>query len=157
MSTAQSAKRRKLARRQASDRDRAHDDAGYKSWPTLNSLALLYFFSGIPALLYQTVWQRLLVLHSGVGSVSVSIIVAAYMLGLGVGSLLGGQLSRRRSPRQLLWMFAGLEMAVAVYATFSPQLMVDVLYRQFGWLYDDMFTAAVLHVVTLVCPQHLWG
>ena len=42
-------------------------------------LAWLYFVSGIPALVYQTVWQRLLVLHSGVGSTSVAIIVAAYL------------------------------------------------------------------------------
>lgn len=123
----------------------------------LQRLAVLYFFSGIPALLYQTVWQRLLVLHSGVGSVSVSIIVAAYMLGLGLGSLAGGQLSRKRSPRRLLWLFAGLEMAIAAYAHFSPGFLYGILYRELGWLYTSVPTAAVLHAVTLVLPTMLMG
>ena len=53
-------------------------------------LALIVFFaSGFAALLYQVVWQRLLVLFSGADVVSVTIIVAAFMAGLGCGSLAG--------------------------------------------------------------------
>ncbi len=161
MSSVHSAKSRKRASQRITSRDSARRpekmDTSHQSAQNLRRLAVLYFFSGIPALLYQTVWQRLLVLHSGVGSISVSIIVAAYMLGLGLGSLIGGHLSRGRTTRQLLWLFAGLEMMIAAYAFLSPTLMYDWLYRELGWLYDDMWTAAALHVLTLVLPTTLMG
>ncbi len=120
-------------------------------------LSVVYFLSGLPALLYQTVWQRLLVLHSGVGTASVAIIVAAYMLGLGLGSLVGARLSDRLSSRQALTLFAVLEICVATYAFLSPTLLYNVLYKRFGWMYADLWVAALLHVLTLVLPTLLMG
>jgi predicted membrane-bound spermidine synthase len=49
-------------------------------------LAAAFFLSGAAALIYQVTWQRLLALHSGVGIYSVAMIVAAFMVGLGLGS-----------------------------------------------------------------------
>lgn len=120
-------------------------------------LSLLYFLSGLPALLYQTVWQRLLVLHSGVGTASVAIIVAAYMFGLGLGSLVGARLSDRLSSRQALMLFAVLEMSMAAYAFLSPTLLYDILYQRFGWMYANLWVAGLLHVLTLVLPTMLMG
>lgn len=57
-------------------------------------LSVIFFFSGFSALLYQIVWQRLLSVHYGVGATSVTVIVTVYMLGLGVGALVGGRLSK---------------------------------------------------------------
>lgn len=128
-----------------------------ESTDTALRLSLLYFLSGLPALLYQTVWQRLLVLHSGVGTASVSIIVAAYMLGLGLGSLLGAHFSRRMTPRKALTVFASLEMSIAVYAFLSPTLLYDILYQRLGWMYTNLWVAAGLHVATLVLPTTLMG
>ena len=54
-------------------------------------LGLAFFLSGAAALVYQVVWQRILTLHTGIGVVSVSLIVAAFMAGLGLGSHLGGR------------------------------------------------------------------
>ena len=42
------------------------------------------------ALVYQVAWQRILALHSGVGLYSVTMIVAAFLAGLGLGSHVGG-------------------------------------------------------------------
>ena len=53
---------------------------------------LLFFLSGVPALLYQIVWQRALFTIYGVNIESVTIIVTIFMLGLGLGSLAGGWL-----------------------------------------------------------------
>jgi spermidine synthase len=61
----------------------------------MRQLYLLFFLSGFPALLYQIVWQRALFTIYGVNIESVSVVVAAFMLGLGVGSLIGGAISRR--------------------------------------------------------------
>ena len=59
----------------------------------LRILCVLFFFSGFPALIYQLTWQRELFLIFGVNIESVTIVVTAFMLGLGFGSLAGGWLS----------------------------------------------------------------
>jgi spermidine synthase len=58
-------------------------------------LCVLFFFSGFPALIYQLTWQRTLFLIFGVNIESVTIVVTAFMLGLGLGSHAGGWLSKR--------------------------------------------------------------
>ena len=44
---------------------------------------LLFFLSGFPALIYQIVWQRTLFAIYGVNMESVTVVVSAFMLGLG--------------------------------------------------------------------------
>src|ERR1035437_6376246 len=79
---------------------------------------LLFFLSGFPALLYQIVWQRALFTLYGVNIESVTMVVTAFMLGLGLGSLVGGALSRsRRLP--LLQVFGLVELLIASYGMFS--------------------------------------
>ena len=58
------------------------------AWTRL--LCVLFFFSGFPALIYQLTWQRALFRIFGVNIESVTIVVTAFMLGLGLGSLAGG-------------------------------------------------------------------
>jgi len=58
-------------------------------------ISVLFFFSGMPALIYQIVWERVLFSIYGVNAESVAVIVSAFMLGLGLGSLVGGRLSTR--------------------------------------------------------------
>ena len=57
-------------------------------------LSALFLCTGMPALIYQIVWQRVLFLIYGVNSQSVAVVVSAFMLGLGPGSLLGGRCPR---------------------------------------------------------------
>src|SRR5262249_8770398 len=86
--------------------DRGHGRVAH--WTRV--LCLLFFFSGFPALIYQLTWQRALFRIFGVNIESVTIIVAAFMLGLGIGSLAGGWLSQR-SRIALLPLLAGIELA----------------------------------------------
>jgi predicted MFS family arabinose efflux permease len=65
--------------------------------------SLLFFLSGFTALLYQVVWQRLLGLFSGADVYAATIIVAAFMAGLGCGSVAGGALADRLTPRRALY------------------------------------------------------
>ena len=85
-------------------------------------LVLLFFVSGIAALIYQVCWQRLLFQAFGVDMESVTIIVSTFMLGLGVGALAGGQLSDR-FPQRALAMFALFELAIALFGICSPSLI----------------------------------
>jgi predicted membrane-bound spermidine synthase len=57
-----------------------------------------FLLSGAAAIVFEVAWQRLLVLPSGIGTFSVSVVVAAFMAGLGIGSLLGSCPARASSP-----------------------------------------------------------
>ena len=84
-------------------------------------VAVLFFVSGIPALLYQIVWQRALFTIYGVNIESVTVVVAAFMLGLGIGSLAGGWISQR--PKlPILLVFSTMELAIAAYGMGSLPL-----------------------------------
>ena len=120
-------------------------------------VAVAFFLSGAAALVYQVTWQRLLALHSGVGIYSVAMIVAAFMAGLGGGSLLGGRLSVGLAPRSSLLVFAGLELAVGLFGLASGRLYYDWLYLTAGGLYTTTWRAGVLHLLSLALPTTLMG
>src|SRR5260221_719411 len=84
-------------------------------------LGLLFFCSGMPALIYQVVWQRVLFAIYGVNSQSVAVVVTAFMLGLGIGSLLGGYISKRFPTRGIL-IFGVAELGVAVFGLCSLRI-----------------------------------
>ena len=81
----------------------------------------LFFVSGAPALLYQIIWQHHLYTIYGAHAESVAIIVGAFMFGLGIGSLVGGEVSARfkRSP---FYLFAIVECLIGVFGYFSLEL-----------------------------------
>jgi spermidine synthase len=81
-------------------------------------LCVLFFFSGFPALIYQLTWQPQLFLIFGVNIESVTIVVTAFMLGLGLGSLAGGWLSKRPGipPLPLL---AAIELMTGAFGVVS--------------------------------------
>ncbi|MBZ5596724.1 MAG: spermidine synthase [Acidobacteriia bacterium] len=82
---------------------------------------VLFFCSGFPALIYQIVWQRALFGIYGVNIESVTIVVSAFMFGLGLGSLIGGVLSKNaRLP--LLVLFALAELGTAAFGLVSLRL-----------------------------------
>jgi len=91
---------------------------------------LFFFISGFPALLYQIVWQRALFTLYGVNIESVTMVVTAFMVGLGLGSLLGGVVSRRHDW-PLLGVFGVVELLIGFYGCLSL--------RVFHWAAD--FTA----------------
>ncbi len=84
-------------------------------------LYLLFFISGFPALLYQVVWQRTLFSIFGVNIESVTVVVTAFMLGLGLGSMLGGWLSTRSWINRLA-MFGVVELGIAAFGVISLPL-----------------------------------
>jgi len=85
------------------------------------ALCALFFFSGMPALVYQIVWQRALFSIYGVNAQSVAVIVAAFMIGLGIGSLAGGWASSR-FPSKALFLFGAGELGVAIFGLSSLRL-----------------------------------
>ncbi len=60
------------------------------AWLT-TTLGLLFFISGFTGLLYQLVWLRLAFASFGIVTSVLSVLVAVFMLGLSLGSWLGGK------------------------------------------------------------------
>jgi spermidine synthase len=124
--------------------------AGSKGAP--DWLAPVFFASGFAALIYQVVWQRALFAIFGIDTESVTIIVTAFLLGLGLGSLLGGQLSR--ATRRPLLLFSIAELGIAAFGIASLDL-----FRRAGAVAIDLSppTSALLMGLLLLVPTMLMG
>jgi len=121
-------------------------------------LALVVFCaSGFAALLYQVIWQRLLTLFSGADVFSATIIVAAFMGGLGIGTLVGGQVADRVSRRASLFLVGAAEIAVGVFGFYSTSLYHDVLYARLGALDLGRETIAAVLFASLLWPTFFMG
>src|SRR5690606_29994198 len=79
----------------------------------------IFALTGFSALTLQVVWQRVISLHSGVDLSSTTTVVAAFLGGLGVGSLLGGWLADRLGPDRSLAAFALANAGIGVFAWIS--------------------------------------
>jgi spermidine synthase len=95
-------------------------DRSEQKWENL-LLSALFLFSGMPALIYQVVWQRVLFSIYGVNAESVAVVVSAFMLGLGLGSIAGGRLSSR-FPRQGILIFGFAELGIAIFGLSSLRI-----------------------------------
>ncbi|HEY5993261.1 MAG TPA: fused MFS/spermidine synthase [Gallionellaceae bacterium] len=84
-------------------------------------LAGLYALTGLTSVAYEVLWARMMSLQFGVSVFAVVLTVAAFMTGLGAGSLYAAKRAARiRQP--LLWL-ALLEGGIACYALLLPFLM----------------------------------
>lgn len=90
-----------------------------------HSVRLLFFSSGFCSLVYEVVWAK--TLHKIVGSSlhAVTLVMAAFMCGLAVGSLCGGRLTRSQAGNGLR-TYAYLEAGIGCFALVSP------------WVYDQL-------------------
>ena len=81
----------------------------------------LFLLSGAAALLYQVVWQRSLFTLYGVNVEAVTIVVSAFMLGLGLGSFIGGRLSKIPNAPLPAW-FGLVELGIGAFGLISLDL-----------------------------------
>jgi MFS family permease len=124
--------------------------AAAQARPAIN---LLFFASGFSALLYQTAWQRALFGWYGVDLDSVSVIVSAFMLGLGVGAFIGGWLADRYKE-QRVFVFSLIELTIAVFGFFSLGI-IDRIGALFSA--DTIPRLVVLSFVVFVVPTSAMG
>jgi spermidine synthase len=106
-------------------------------------LHAVFFLSGFAAILYQLVWQRSLFTIYGTSIESVTVVVTAFMLGLGTGSLAGGWVSR--NPRlPLPVVFGLLELSIGAFGIVSLPI--------FRWVagYTSGATGLEIGMITLL-------
>ena len=114
---------------------------------------ILFFCSGFPALISQIVWQRALFGIYGVNIESVTVVVSAFMFGLGLGSLIGGKLSKNsRTP--LLVAFAVAELGTAGFGLISLPLFHRVAEFSAG---APLLQTGLLSFALVVVPTVLMG
>jgi spermidine synthase len=125
-------------------------------------LYLLVFLSGVSALVYELVWQRLLHLVFGVSTLATSAVLAAFMGGLAIGGLLFGRRADR-SARPLR-LYALLEAGIALTALLVPpglDLMTDVYTSLYDQIQPGLWGGAcirfVLTLAVLLLPATLIG
>ena len=113
---------------------------------------LIFFAGGLPALIYQVTWQRVLTLYFGVDIYSTTVTVATFMLGLGVGSLCGGWIADR-AARPTLY-YASLEVLMGCFGFASLSM--------FSWIGQKLAGGSPAVVIAadfllLLVPTTLMG
>jgi spermidine synthase len=128
----------------------------------LVSLGALFFLSGVAGLIYQVLWLRLLSLTFGVTVYAATTVLAAFMAGLGAGSLLGGR--RAATTERPLRDLGVVELLIGASALATP-LALSAAAQLYGGLHASLgdapapLTAArfVSSLLVLLVPTTLMG
>ena len=118
---------------------------------------IVFFASGFSALVYQIAWQRLLVIFSGSDVHSATIIVAAFMAGLGCGSLTAAAIADRLARTATLALFAVAELCIGLFGFFSTYLYYEVLYQRLGHLGLGVEVRGAVLFASLLWPTFFMG
>ncbi len=97
------------------------DTVAPTSGPSTGLRALVYgafFATGASALVFEVLWSRFFVTVLGAGTYAISMVLCAFMAGLGLGSWAGGRLADRFRNRLLVYGI--LEAVVALWALLLP-------------------------------------
>lgn len=124
---------------------------------TFALLTASFFVSGFAALLYQVVWQRMLGIFAGSDAVTAALVVGAFLLGIGLGSLAATGLADRLSARQAALAFAGCEVAIALFAIASKPFLYDLLALRLGPVLSGQAAIFAACVAGLLFPTFAMG
>ena len=115
-------------------------------------ITFVFFASGFAALIYQVVWQRSLFTIFGINTEAVTVVVTVFLLGLGIGSIAGGILSR--IVRYPLLVFALSEFGIAAFGLISLDL-----FRSVGTstISQSAVATGVTTFLLLLAPTFLMG
>ena len=121
-------------------------------------LLVLFFASGCAALIYETVWFYLVQLVVGASSISVAVLLCAFMGGMAIGSWLLPKLTPARSHS--FRVIATLEAGIAIFGIAIP-LALPYIQRVYLTLAEPGAGAVMLRafvcVVVLTPPTMLMG
>lgn len=115
-------------------------------------LFVVFFISGFSALVYQVAWQRILTLYYSVENISTTLIVSVYMLGLGLGAILGGYFTEKIKNRITFYFF--IELLIGVFGFLSIPFLSFLGKYTAGSSY---FTSFLLMFAFLCIPTLLMG
>src|SRR5438094_1760326 len=134
-------------------------DASPASRATLNALLVLFVLSGVAALIYEIIWFQLLELVIGSSAISLGVLLATYMGGMCLGSLLLPRVRRARDVHPLR-LYALLELGIGIGGLFVlavVPLMSGVYSSLAGNGPLALLIRAVVCAVCLLPPTVLMG
>jgi predicted membrane-bound spermidine synthase len=122
---------------------------------TADGVRGIFFISGMAALIYQVAWQKKLISLLGADGQAVTVIVAVFLGGLGVGALIGDKLAPSLGTRRGIAVFCAIELVAGVFGAAS-MFWLDWI----GSLAARSFSPAVLiaaSVAAIGLPTVLMG
>ena len=82
---------------------------------------LFFFLSGFSSLVFEVLWERMLMQVFGATTFAISTLLTAFMAGLALGSVLGGRVaSKLKRP---LLVYGLLEGSIGLYALLVPWML----------------------------------
>jgi spermidine synthase len=123
-----------------------------KSRFSLNLLASVFFASGFSSLVYQVSWQRILTIYYSVENISTTLIVTVYMLGLGLGAIIGGYFAERVRNRLILYVC--IELLIGAFGCVSIPFLEFLGKSTAG----SSYTTSFIYMFAFLCfPTFLMG
>ncbi|HEV8544054.1 MAG TPA: fused MFS/spermidine synthase [Verrucomicrobiae bacterium] len=123
---------------------------------------LLFFCSGISALVYEVLWSKYLTLMLGSTVQAQTVVLAVFMGGLAIGNRLFG--AKSRAVAEPLRLYGFLELIIGLYAFFFPRLynLGDAIFVKVGSAFVNagalLFALKLfLSVLLLLFPTVLMG
>lgn len=95
-------------------------------------LLIIFLLSGIPALIYEVVWVRLLALAFGTTTGATALVIGAFMAGLGFGSIYWGK-RVDASPRPVR-LFGLLQFGIAI-----TSFIIIIIFKNMPAIYRVLF------------------
>jgi spermidine synthase len=134
-----------------------------KSEKTVRSiLFIVFFFSGVTALIYQMAWIRMFGLVFGVSVYAVSTVLTAFMTGLALGNYIFGRIIDKYIKTLNIFIF--IELSIALFALAFPFTFnwFKTAYISFHQLFPTSFYASslirfVFSFLFLLIPTTLMG
>ena len=123
---------------------------------------LFFFLSGFSSLVFEVLWERMLMQVFGATTFAISTLLTAFMAGLALGSVLGGRVaSKLKRP---LLVYGLLEGSIGLYALLVPW-MLGLLPDLYGAIFDtflkNFYLFSLLRFVAvfaiLLLPTTLMG
>src|SRR5205823_10387819 len=134
-------------------------DDGRAPRSTLNALLGLFALSGVAALIYEIIWFQLLELVIGSSAISLGVLLATYMGGMCLGSLLLPRLTRARQLHPLR-LYALLEIGIglcALLVLLAVPLVSGVYSAIAGHGLAAILLRAVICAICILPPTVLMG
>lgn len=123
----------------------------------LKLTTMFLLLSGIASLTYQVVWVRLLGLSLGSTSASISTVLAAFFLGLALGSYLAERITRNRINSLHPYIILELIIGLSGLALLPVLLNLDLLMASMPALSTSIATKFAVTIILLVVPTVCMG
>lgn len=137
-------------------------DTGEKRSIVLTFLLFGFALSGFSAMIYQVIWTRMLTLLIGSSTYAFSLIVTAFILGIGFGSIALSRFIDRKKDLLLYFALAQLLIGTsAIFIAFAfgklPFTMVEIISRFRTSFAMTQFAEFVLILALLLIPTTMMG